>query len=162
MIRRVIGKWLKAGVMEEGCVRHPEKGTPQGGVISPLLANLYLHEVVDRWFEEEVQPRLRGRAALVRYADDFVIVFADEHDARRVYGRCYRSGLLASVCVCTRRRRDWCPFNGHHEGVEADRDERPGQLHLSRVHATSGARVGGRALGQCSSARRPRIGSLGR
>lgn len=84
VIRRAIGKWLQAGVMEEGRVHHPEAGTPQGGVISPLLANVYLHEVVDRWWEEEVQPRLRGRAALVRYADDLVIVFADEHDARRV------------------------------------------------------------------------------
>ena len=84
VIRRVIGKWLQAGVMEEGRLSHPEQGTPQGGVISPLLANVYLHEVVDRWFVEQVQPRLRGRAALVRYADDLVIVFADERDARRV------------------------------------------------------------------------------
>jgi len=84
VIRKAIGKWLQAGVMEEGSVRHPERGTPQGGVISPLLANIYLHEVVDRWFAEEVQPRLRGRARLVRFADDLVIVFADEHDARRV------------------------------------------------------------------------------
>lgn len=84
VIRRVIGKWLQAGVMEEGRLRHPETGTPQGGVISPLLANIYLHEVVDRWFAEEVQPHLRGRAVLVRYADDLVIVFADEHDAHRV------------------------------------------------------------------------------
>lgn len=84
VIRRVIGKWLKAGVMEEGSVSHPESGTPQGGVISPLLANLYLHEVVDRWFAEEVQPRLRGRSVLVRYADDFVIICSNEHDARRV------------------------------------------------------------------------------
>lgn len=84
VIRRAIGKWLKAGVMEEGSVKHSERGTPQGGVISPLLANIYLHEVVDRWFEEEVKPRLRGRAALVRYADDLVIVFAEERDARRV------------------------------------------------------------------------------
>ena len=84
VIRRTIGKWLQAGVLEEGSVRHPVTGTPQGGVISPLLANLYLHEVVDRWFEEEVKPRLGGRAALLRYADDFVIVFASERDARRV------------------------------------------------------------------------------
>jgi group II intron reverse transcriptase/maturase len=84
VIRRTIGKWLKAGVMEEGRVSQPESGTPQGGVISPLLANLYLHEVVDRWFAEEVQPRLRGRSVLVRYADDFVILCAHEHDARRV------------------------------------------------------------------------------
>jgi RNA-directed DNA polymerase len=84
VIRRAIGKWLQAGVMEERRVRRPETGTPQGGVISPLLANVYLHEVVDRWFAEEVKPRLRGRARLVRYADDLVIVFAEEADARRV------------------------------------------------------------------------------
>jgi RNA-directed DNA polymerase len=81
---RLIGKWLKAGVMEEGVVRHPETGTPQGGVISPLLANVYLHEVLDVWWERDVRPRLRGRAALVRYADDFVMVFETEQDARRV------------------------------------------------------------------------------
>lgn len=84
VIRRVIGKWLQAGVLEEGRLRHPVTGTPQGGVISPLLANIYLHEVVDRWFEEEVKPRLGGRAVLIRYADDLVIVFAEERDARRV------------------------------------------------------------------------------
>jgi len=67
---RHIGKWLNAGVMEAGMVAHPEAGTPQGGVISPLLANVYLHEVLDAWFEREVKPRLKGRAFLVRYADD--------------------------------------------------------------------------------------------
>jgi RNA-directed DNA polymerase len=70
VIRRLIGKWLNAGVMEEGCVYHPETGTPQGGVISPLLANIYLHHVLDVWFEREVRPRLRGRCRLIRYADD--------------------------------------------------------------------------------------------
>jgi retron-type reverse transcriptase len=84
VIRRAIGKWLQAGVLEEGRLMHPVTGTPQGGVISPLLANLYLHEVVDRWFEEEVKPRLGGRAVLIRYADDLLIVFAGERDARRV------------------------------------------------------------------------------
>jgi group II intron reverse transcriptase/maturase len=84
VLLRLIGKWLKAGVMEQGCVYHPDSGTPQGGVISPLLANIYLHEVLDVWFEHEVKPRLKGRAFLVRYADDVVMVFAMEHDARRV------------------------------------------------------------------------------
>jgi group II intron reverse transcriptase/maturase len=70
VIRGVIGKWLNAGVMEDGAVFYPEAGTPQGGVISPLLSNLYLHEVLDRWFDHEVKPRLRGRAFIVRYADD--------------------------------------------------------------------------------------------
>jgi len=84
VIRRVIDKWLKAGVLEEGSVSYPEAGTPQGGVISPLLANVYLHEVIDKWFANEVKPRLSGEAHLVRYADDFVIVFTREGDARRV------------------------------------------------------------------------------
>ncbi len=84
VIRKMIDKWLKAGVMEDGQLRRLEGGTPQGGVISPLLANIYLHEVLDRWFAEQVQPRMRGPAHLIRYADDFVIVFADESDARRV------------------------------------------------------------------------------
>jgi group II intron reverse transcriptase/maturase len=84
VLLRLIGKWLKAGVMEEGCVYHPETGVPQGGVISPLLSNIYLHEVLDRWFAEEVQPRLKGRAHLTRFADDYVAVFEREDDARRV------------------------------------------------------------------------------
>jgi len=84
VLQRLINKWLKAGVMEEGIVQHPESGTPQGGVISPLLANLFLHEVLDKWFEEEVKPRLAGRAVLIRFADDAVMLFSLERDARRV------------------------------------------------------------------------------
>ena len=62
VIRRAIGKWLNAGVMEAGKLSYPERGTPQGGVVSPTLSNVYLHEVLDQWFEHEVKPRLRGRA----------------------------------------------------------------------------------------------------
>jgi len=81
---RAVGKWLNAGVMEGGAHHATTAGTPQGGVISPILANIYLDEVLDWWFEREVRPRLRGRSALVRYADDFVLVFEHEADARRV------------------------------------------------------------------------------
>jgi RNA-directed DNA polymerase len=84
VLLRLIGKWLNAGVLEDGNLTFPEQGSPQGGVISPLLANVYLHYVLDVWFEREVQPRLQGRAFLIRYADDFVIGFACEADARRV------------------------------------------------------------------------------
>jgi group II intron reverse transcriptase/maturase len=84
VLLRLIGKWLNAGVLEEGVVTTPESGSPQGGVISPLLANVYLHYVLDVWFEQEVKPRLRGPAFLVRYADDFVMGFVCEEDARRV------------------------------------------------------------------------------
>jgi RNA-directed DNA polymerase len=84
VILRLIGKWLNAGVMEGLALSHPDTGTPQGGVISPLLANVYLHAVLDEWFAKDVQPRLSGPSLLVRYADDFVMLFAQERDARRV------------------------------------------------------------------------------
>lgn len=83
-IIRTVGKWLNAGVMEGGVLSYPEKGTPQGGVISPLLANIYLHTVLDAWFETAVKPRLKGESFLVRYADDFVICFSNREDALRV------------------------------------------------------------------------------
>jgi RNA-directed DNA polymerase len=84
VIRRTIDKWLKAGVLEDGNLSVPETGTPQGGVVSPILSNIYLHEVLDRWFVRDVQPRLAGKAFMIRFADDFVIVFEQESDARRV------------------------------------------------------------------------------
>jgi RNA-directed DNA polymerase len=84
VVLRLIGKWLNAGVMESGTRTVSESGTPQGGVISPLLANIYLHEVLDLWFEHDVRPRLKGRSFLVRYADDFVMGFSSEEEARRV------------------------------------------------------------------------------
>ena len=84
VILRLIGKWLNAGVLEEGVLTVPEDGTPQGGVISPLLANIFLHYVLDEWFEMDVRPRLKGPAFLIRYADDFIIGVAREDDARRI------------------------------------------------------------------------------
>jgi group II intron reverse transcriptase/maturase len=84
VLLRLIDKWLKAGVLENGVRTHPDTGTPQGGVISPLLANIYLHYVLDEWFEQDVKPRLRGQAFLIRYADDFVMGFTHEEDARKV------------------------------------------------------------------------------
>jgi group II intron reverse transcriptase/maturase len=84
VLLRLIGKWLKAGVLEEGRVYRPETGVPQGGAISPILSNIYLHEVLDQWFAQQVKPRLQGQAHLTRFADDFVMVFETEADARRV------------------------------------------------------------------------------
>jgi RNA-directed DNA polymerase len=85
VLLRLISKWLNAGVMEGGMIEYPEAGTPQGGVVSPILANIYLHEVLDEWFARQVVPRLAGRAILVRFADDLVIIFEHERDARRVF-----------------------------------------------------------------------------
>jgi group II intron reverse transcriptase/maturase len=84
VILRLIGKWLNAGVMEGLVLSHAEAGTPQGGVISPLLANIFLHDVIDEWFVRDVQPRLAGRALLVRYADDLAFAFERKDDAERV------------------------------------------------------------------------------
>jgi len=84
VLRRTIDKWLAAGVLEGAELSHPDAGTPQGGVVSPCLANVYLHDALDVWFEKEVKPRLSGRAFMVRFADDAVMVFSNEKDARRV------------------------------------------------------------------------------
>ena len=84
VLLRLIGKWLNAGVLEDGGITYPDAGRPQGGVVSPIIANIYLHEVLDVWFDREVKPRLSGKATLVRYADDAVLFFANEQDARKV------------------------------------------------------------------------------
>jgi group II intron reverse transcriptase/maturase len=84
VIRRMIDKWLKAGVLEAGQLQRSTEGTPQGGVVSPALSNVYLHHVLDEWFEDQVRPRLKGRAILVRYADDAILAFEDFLDAKRV------------------------------------------------------------------------------
>jgi len=81
---RLITKWLKAGILEpDGYVKHPVTGTPQGGNVSPILSNIYLHIVLDEWFEDVVKPRMKGRAIMCRYADDWVCAFQFRDDARR-------------------------------------------------------------------------------
>lgn len=84
VLKRLLGKWLNAGVLEAGEVHRRNTGTPQGGVISPILANIYLHEILDTWFQDVVLPRMRGEASLIRYADDGVMVFTRKDDAERV------------------------------------------------------------------------------
>jgi len=95
---RLIRKWLKAGILEpDGMVHHPEEGSPQGGSVSPILANIYLHYALDVWFEQTVRSRCRGAVYLCRYADDFVCAFEREADAERFYqvlgGRLEKFGL---------------------------------------------------------------------
>ncbi len=84
VVRRMIDRWLKAGVLDRGVLQRSETGTPQGGVLSPLLSNLYLHHVLDDWFERTVKHRLQGSCRLVRFADDFVIAFSDRQSGQRV------------------------------------------------------------------------------
>ncbi len=84
VIRKMVDKWLKAGILEDKQLSYPTEGTPQGGLISPLLSNVYLHYVLDEWFSEEIQPLLTGKSFIVRYADDFVLGFEKASDAARV------------------------------------------------------------------------------
>jgi len=83
-VHRLIGKCLRAGVLDGEVFMQPEEGTAQGSILSPLLGNVYLHHALDLWFEKEAKPRLRGKATLIRYADDFVIAFEKQEDALRV------------------------------------------------------------------------------
>jgi RNA-directed DNA polymerase len=111
VLLRLIGKWIHAGVLERGVFTKSRAGTPQGGVISPLLANIFLHTVLDEWFDEVVKPRLDGRGWLFRYADDAVLLFNNEQDANRVLAalskRFERFGLVLhpekTRQVCFRR-----------------------------------------------------------
>jgi len=149
VIRRAIDKWLKAGVMEEGRVRYPEDGTPQGGVISPLLANIYLHEVLDVWFEQIVQPRLRGRAWLIRYADDFVICFEREDDARRIWEVLPKRFAKYGLTLHPDKTRLLCflkPRGGH--------DKRPTFNFLGFTHYWARARFGGWVIKRKTMAKR--------
>ena len=93
----MIDKWLKAGVLEDGCVTHPEAGTPQGSGISPLLMNVFLHHVLDLRVEQMVKPHCEGAVVLYRFADDALIVGASEREAHRIRAalpkRCAKYGL---------------------------------------------------------------------
>jgi RNA-directed DNA polymerase len=134
----LIRKWLRAGILEEdGKVIHPQTGTPQGGVISPVLANIYLHYVLDVWFERGVKPRQRGRSRMIRYADDFVVCFEHRHEAeafeRALATRLAQFGLkLAAEKTKTLRfGRNGGPHNGRFDFLgfefywEADRKGQP-------------------------------------
>lgn len=97
---RLIIKWLKAGILEEdNSIEYPEQGTPQGGSISAMLANIYLHHVIDEWFEKVVKPHCRGDAIICRYADDFVCAFQYAEDAERFYAVLPRRLLKYNLAV---------------------------------------------------------------
>jgi group II intron reverse transcriptase/maturase len=121
VVRRLIDKWLKAGVLADGQLFYPETGTPEGGVVSPILANVFLHYVLDEWFAEQVQSRLRGPSTLIRFCDDFVMLFAHKEDAERVLAvlgkRLGRYGLqLHPDKTCLVDFRYWRPQCDTSEG----------------------------------------------
>ena len=103
-IIRLIRKWLKAGVLEDGTVTVSDRGTRQGSVVSPLLANIYLHYVFDLWAERWRRREATGDMIIVRYADDLVLGFQHEGDARRFLATSCASGWRSSRCRCIRTR----------------------------------------------------------
>jgi len=120
----LIRRFLKAGIMEEGKTIKSEEGTPQGGVVSPLLANIYLHYAVDKWFEEEYKPKAKGYVQLIRYCDDFVVACQQREDAegflRELEERLKKYGLrilLEKTKVIEFGRRIWKRSQGTSEKV---------------------------------------------
>jgi RNA-directed DNA polymerase len=150
VIRRAIGKWLKAGVLEDGEIERSTEGTPQGGVISPLLANIFLHHVLDEWFEDEIAPRLTGRSFLVRFADDAVIVVEHETDAKRIMDvltkRLGKYGLKLHPQK-TRLVRFKRPRHAEKDRRSDDDDDEPGTFpFLGFTHYWGSTRTGGWAV----------------
>ncbi len=139
---RLIRKWLKAGGLDtDGQVLHPVTGTPQGGTVSPILANVFLHYVLDIWFANGVKPHCRGEACLIRYADDFVCAFEEQGDAERFYkvlGKRREKFGLALSAAKTRI----IPFSRHRDGGKTSFEflgfefrwgkDRKGKDHLKR------------------------------
>ena len=123
VVRKMIDKWLKAGVLDDGQLRRSDVGTPQGGVISPLLANIFLHYVLDEWFASEVGVRMKRRHVLVRFCDDFVIAFEDLLDCRRVFAvlgkRVARFGLTLHPEKTRMVDFRFCRPNGRHPATQA-------------------------------------------
>ena len=117
---RYVKRFLRAGIMEEGAYLESDRGTPQGGLISPALANVYLHYVLDTWFEYEIKPRLHGEAYYVRYADDFLIMFQYENEAKAVMNVLPKRLGRFSLEVATEKTRI-LPF-GRYKGTKEDFD----------------------------------------
>jgi group II intron reverse transcriptase/maturase len=150
---RLLGKWLAAGVMEQGVVRRSEDGVPQGGPVSPVLANIYLHYVLDQWFERRFRRHCRGFAELTRYADDFVAVFEDQGEAtrfrREVEERLGRFGLQVAPAKTVVRRFERTPGGGN--GRQRERAESFTFLGFS--HFVAKTRQGGWHVGRTPSRR---------
>jgi group II intron reverse transcriptase/maturase len=148
----LIRKWLRAGIMEEdGRVIHPQTGTPQGGIISPALANIYLHYVLDLWFEHKVKPQQRGCCQMIRYADDFVACFEYRHEAlafeQALPVRLAKFGLEVArdKTKTLRFGRNGGPHNGRFDFLGFEfywEPDRQGQPRVKRRTATKKWRAG--------------------
>jgi RNA-directed DNA polymerase len=170
-LRRLSRKWLKAGVLDtDGQVLHPVTGTPQGGTVSPVLANVFLHYVLDLWFETVVKRHCRGEACLMRYADDFVCAFEDQAEAERfsnVLGQRLEKFGLELAAAKTRI----IPFSRHRHAGKTSFEflgfevrwgkDRKGKEHLKRHTARKKLRASlKRFTGWCQENRHHRLPGL--
>jgi len=139
---RLVGKCLQVGVLDGEAFTTPDTGTAQGSVLSPLLGNVYRHHVLDRWFEREVRPRLKGRACLIRYADDFIIGFEHREDAERVMAvlgkRMQRYGLSLHP-----DKTRLVPFRQPERGQKGEKVRRPSTSSGLRCTGVGRGRVDG-------------------
>ena len=137
---RLIARMLKAGVQTPGGVVYDELGSPQGSIVSPVIANAFLDHVLDQWFVTTVRQHCRGYCALIRYADDALAVFEREDDARRFYAGASLSGWGNSACVSMRTRPTCSPLGNSRRGgpFETARGCPPSTISASR---TTGAGV---------------------
>jgi RNA-directed DNA polymerase len=153
VIRRMIDKWLKAGAVEDGLLHHATEGTPQGGVISPCLSNVFLHHVLDEWFENEVRPRLAGASTLVRFADDAVMAFEYLRDAKRVMDvlgkRLHRYGLTLHP-----DKTRFVDFRFDSSGRSAPETDGTSFTFLGFTHVWGKTRKGGKAVRQVTAKNR--------
>lgn len=148
----LIRKWLRAGILEEdGRVVHPQTGTPQVGIVTPVLANLHLHFVLDVWFEKRVPPKQGGQCRLFRYADDFVVAFEYRHEAQAfdqaLKARLAQFGLevAADKTKTLRFGRDGGPYNGRFDFLGFEfywQPDREGKPRVKRRTATKKWRAG--------------------
>jgi group II intron reverse transcriptase/maturase len=165
----LIRKWLRAGILEEdGRVIHPQTGTPQGGVISPVLANIYLHYALDLWFDRVVRPKQRGRCRMIRYADDFVVCFEYRHEAeafeKALTERLAKFGLevAADKTKTLRFGHNGGPHNGRFDFLGFEfywEPDRQGKPRVKRRTATKKWRAGIQRMTEWVKAHRhPKLG----
>jgi group II intron reverse transcriptase/maturase len=153
---KLIRKWLRAGILEEdGRVIHPQTGTPQGGIVSPVLANIYLHYALDVWFERVIRPKQRGQCRLIRYADDFVVAFEYRHEAeafeQALKTRLAQFGLelAADKTKTLRFGRNGGPYNGRFDFLGFEfywQPDRKGKPRVKRRTATKKYLAGGQRI----------------
>lgn len=143
VILGLVAKWLKAGVMEHGVVTRSDEGTPQGGPISPILANLYLHHVLDLWFEKRFRPGCQGEAYLVRFADDFVVSFQYKRDAERFQRQIEARFAQFNLTLAGEKTRLML-FGRFAAATRADYDQKPETFEFLGFKHVCGQDQGGR------------------